>query len=158
MPEVFSKLDTTGVAVWHQSGQFELEETRNRYLQSGVQARIDPFIEAMNDAYAWADLVVCRSGAITVSEIAAAGLASILVPFPHAVDDHQTANARYLTDNGAGVLAPQASTDSNRMAEIIREILNSPERLASMASAAAELAIPDATERVAIHCLELANV
>jgi len=96
--------------VTHQAGAQHVESLRQAYSAAGLQAKTPAFIEDMAAAYAEADLVVCRAGATTVAEIAVAGVASILVPFPHAVDDHQTVNARFLADAGAAVLAPQASS------------------------------------------------
>ena len=95
--------------VRHQTGKKQVEQTRQRYQELGLTVDVQPFISDMAEAYGWADLVICRSGALTVSELAAAGVASVLVPYPFAVDDHQTANGRYLSDAGAALLAPQAS-------------------------------------------------
>jgi UDP-N-acetylglucosamine--N-acetylmuramyl-(pentapeptide) pyrophosphoryl-undecaprenol N-acetylglucosamine transferase len=107
----------------------------------------------MAAAYAEADLVVCRAGATTVAEIAAAGVASVLVPYPHAVDDHQTANARFLADAGAAVLLPQRELSAERLAELLGGF--DRVRLRDMARRARSLARPDATSAVAIACAEL---
>jgi len=112
------------------------------------------FIEDMAGAYEWADLVICRAGALTVAELAAAGVASLLVPFPHAVDDHQTSNARFLSSAGAAILLPQGQLSPERLAEI-RKL--SRQQLAQMAEKARELARPDATAVVAQACAELAR-
>ena len=90
--------------VWHQAGERGIEEARAEYSRRASTARVEAFIDDMAGAYAWADLVICRAGALTVSELAAAGVGAILVPFPAAVDDHQTHNARYLTEAGAAAL------------------------------------------------------
>ncbi|MGH8450411.1 glycosyltransferase, partial [Pseudomonas sp.] len=108
-------------------------------------------------AYGWADLVVCRSGALTVSELAAAGLPSLLVPLPHAIDDHQTRNAEYLAGEGAAFLLPQRTTGAADLAARLTEVLMQPERLNSMASTASRLAKPDATRTVVDICLEVAH-
>jgi hypothetical protein len=93
--------------VWHQAGVQHIAQARKRYQQAGLGARLAPFIEDMAEAYAWADLVICRGGALTVSELAAAGVASILVPYPHSVDDHQTRNAQFLAQVQAAIVMPQ---------------------------------------------------
>ena len=112
------------------------------------------FIDDMAGAYAWADLVICRAGALTVAELAAAGVASILVPFPHAVDDHQTGNARFLSTAGAAILLPQDQLTPERLAEL-RHL--SREQLLQMAEKAHALARPDATAAVAQACQEIAK-
>jgi UDP-N-acetylglucosamine--N-acetylmuramyl-(pentapeptide) pyrophosphoryl-undecaprenol N-acetylglucosamine transferase len=109
----------------------------------------------MAEAYAWADIVVCRAGAMTVAELAAAGCASILVPYPHAVDDHQTANARYLVSRDAGILLPQGELSAARLAEVLAELAEHREILLAMASAARACASPDAADAVAQCCLEV---
>ena len=106
-----------GLQVRHQTGRRHEDATRGFYQARGVEARIDPFIDDMAEAYGWADLVICRSGALTVAELAAAGVGAVLVPFPYAVDDHQTANGRYLADAGAAVLVQQRELS----AEVLRE-------------------------------------
>lgn len=141
--------------VTHQSGEQHIGALQAGYRAAGVQARTVAFIEDMAAAYRDADCVVCRAGATTVAEIAAAGVASVLVPFPHAVDDHQTANARYLADSGAGVLLPQDELSPERLAGIIRGL--SRERLAAMAEKARGLARPEAARAVADVCAELAR-
>jgi UDP-N-acetylglucosamine:LPS N-acetylglucosamine transferase len=111
----------------------------------------------MAHAYGWADLVVCRAGALTVSELAAAGLPSLLVPLPHAIDDHQSRNADFLAREGAAFLMPQATTGAAELAARLTEVLMQPERLNSMAANARRLAKPDATRNVVDICLEVAN-
>jgi UDP-N-acetylglucosamine--N-acetylmuramyl-(pentapeptide) pyrophosphoryl-undecaprenol N-acetylglucosamine transferase len=147
--------------VLHQAGERHADAARAAYAAAGVEAEIQPFLDDMVAAYAWADLVVCRSGALTVGELAAAGLPAILVPFPFAVDDHQTANARYLTDGGAALLAPQAALSAERLAGWLAEFAADAEsgraRLLTMAESARALAHPDATAQVAAICLEEAG-
>jgi UDP-N-acetylglucosamine--N-acetylmuramyl-(pentapeptide) pyrophosphoryl-undecaprenol N-acetylglucosamine transferase len=142
--------------VRHQAGRGKLDAARKAYDAAGVEAEVSEFLDDMAGAYAWADLVVCRSGALTVTELAAVGIGSILVPFPHAVDDHQTHNARYLTESGAGVLIPQNRLDKGRLAELLAELCADRPRLLSMAQAARRLARPDAAERVADICEQVA--
>lgn len=108
----------------------------------------------MAAAYAWADLVICRSGALTIAELSAAGVASILVPFPSAVDDHQTANARYLSQQGAAVLIQEKDLTSDKLCRLLVDFYQSRAQLLSMAQQARNLARPDATRKVAEYCLE----
>jgi len=141
--------------VTHQSGAQHAESLRRAYSAAGVSAKTPAFIEDMAAAYAEADLVVCRAGATTIAEIAAAGVASVLVPYPHAVDDHQTANARFLADAGAAVLVPQSELDAERLAGLLAGF--GRERLSEMAKLARSLGRPDATRHVAGICMELAQ-
>ncbi|TYP63277.1 undecaprenyldiphospho-muramoylpentapeptide beta-N-acetylglucosaminyltransferase [Stutzerimonas stutzeri] len=143
--------------VFHQAGKQHAEITRERYVAAGVDAEVAPFIKDMARAYAWADLVICRSGALTVCELAAAGLPSFLVPLPHAIDDHQTRNAEYLAKEGAAVLLPQATTDAAALAAQLTEVMMQPEKLKAMGATARRLARPDATRTVVDICLEVAH-
>ncbi|HUL41283.1 MAG TPA: undecaprenyldiphospho-muramoylpentapeptide beta-N-acetylglucosaminyltransferase [Burkholderiales bacterium] len=141
--------------VTHQSGARHLAALKEGYARAGVEARVEPFIDDMARCYAKSDLVICRAGAITVSEIAAAGIASILVPFPYAADDHQTHNARFLSERGAAWLLPQSELSPSSLADLLRGI--SREQLLQAASRARELGKPDATQSVARQCMELAH-
>lgn len=141
--------------VWHQAGKRNIDAAIAAYRKADIEARIDPFIEDMAEAYCWADLVLCRAGAMTIAELSAIGVASILVPFPFAVDDHQTANARYLSDNNAAVLLPQSQFNAERLRELIKEA--TPDTLHKMAEAARRMALLDATQRVANQCMEVAR-
>ena len=155
VPRALALLTGERLLLTHQSGAQHVESLRQAYSAAGVPAATPAFIEDMAAAYAEADLVVCRAGATTVAEIAAAGVASILVPYPHAVDDHQTANARFLADAGAAVLAPQSELTAARLAELIAGFDRA--RLCEMAKRARSLGRPDATEAVARVCVELAQ-
>jgi UDP-N-acetylglucosamine--N-acetylmuramyl-(pentapeptide) pyrophosphoryl-undecaprenol N-acetylglucosamine transferase len=137
--------------VRHQAGARLLDEARAAYAAAGIEAEVVPFIDDIAAAYAWADLVVCRSGAMTVSELAAAGLAAVLVPFPAAVDDHQTANARWLSDAGAAVLLPQAELSDERLAALLAE-LGDRDRLVAMAEQGRAVARLDAVPRLVAGC------
>lgn len=139
----------------HQSGVRQIDDLRAAYARAGVEGRCEAFIEDMAAALAEADVVVCRAGALTVAEIAAAGVASVLVPLPHAVDDHQSANARFLADAGAAVLLPQSELTPQRLAEVVRGFTRSA--LAEMAQKARALARPEATRLVAEQCMGLAG-
>lgn len=143
--------------VRHQCGDAKFESARKAYQAQGVEASVEPFIRDMADAYQWADLVLCRSGALTVSELCVAGAASILVPFPHAVDDHQTANARHLAEAGAAVLLPQSRFTPGSLTTLLQDLGRDRAQITKMAQAARTLARPDATERVVNYCLEAAH-
>jgi UDP-N-acetylglucosamine--N-acetylmuramyl-(pentapeptide) pyrophosphoryl-undecaprenol N-acetylglucosamine transferase len=141
--------------VTHQSGAKQIDDLRAAYAATGVEAELLPFIDDMAARYAAADLVVCRAGALTIAELAAAGVASVLVPFPHAVDDHQTGNARFLSEAGAAILLPQRELTPEKLAALLRELTR--EKLAAMAEKARALAKPEATRAVAEACLEIAR-
>ncbi len=140
--------------VTHQAGEKHLAMLEEAYRQAGVNATTQAFIRDMSAAYATADLVICRAGALTVSELAAAGIASVLVPFPSAVDDHQTFNARYLADRSAAVLLPQADLTPRGLADLL--IGFSREKLLDMANRARALGKPDAAQIVAERCMAAA--
>lgn len=142
--------------VWHQTGLQHIEAARQAYRSAGVEVRLDAFIDDMASAYRWADLVLCRAGALTIAELAAVGVASILVPYPYAVDDHQTTNAAYLVDAGAAALLPQSQLTPQRLQEQL-QLLQQPQRLAEMARRARDKAMPDAAQRVAAYCLSAAG-
>ena len=141
----------------HQAGELTLDAARTAYAQAGVEADVTPFISDMADAYAWADLVVCRAGALTVSELAAAGVASVLVPYPYAVDDHQTGNARYLADVAAARLMPQTELTAESLGAVLAELFGDTRRLLEMAEAARGRAEPEAAERIARACWEVSG-
>jgi UDP-N-acetylglucosamine--N-acetylmuramyl-(pentapeptide) pyrophosphoryl-undecaprenol N-acetylglucosamine transferase len=142
--------------VLHQTGNRHLESVQRAYQRAGVKAAaIMPFLDNMAFFYDQADLVVCRAGALTIAELAAAGLASILIPFPFAVDDHQTYNARFLSERDAAILVPNKDLTPQRLAELIGEMTR--ERALEMASAARAAALPDAAKRVAEVCEELVS-
>ncbi|MCP5143022.1 MAG: undecaprenyldiphospho-muramoylpentapeptide beta-N-acetylglucosaminyltransferase [Chromatiales bacterium] len=143
--------------VRHQAGEATLETARQAYADNSVEAEVTPFIEDMAEAYAWADFAICRAGAMTVAELAAAGLPAILVPFPHAVDDHQTANARYLSDAGAALLCPQYEMQPPLLAARIHDMCRRPRRH-DMVTRALSMAMPDATQRVVAQILDAAGI
>ena len=141
--------------VIHQTGRDRVDAVRENYRSLGVDADVREFIDDMANAYGWADMAVCRSGALTVAELAAAGLPGLLVPYPHAVDDHQTANARYLVDRGAARLLPEASLTAETLALALRQLLDgSGGVLIEMQAAARAAAVPGAAERLASLCLQ----
>jgi UDP-N-acetylglucosamine--N-acetylmuramyl-(pentapeptide) pyrophosphoryl-undecaprenol N-acetylglucosamine transferase len=143
--------------VRHQAGERWIDAGRASYAQAGVRADVRPFIEDMSEAYAWADLVICRSGALTVSELAAVGVASVLVPFPDAVDDHQAYNAQYLVREGAAVLISDRELTAERLASELQRLCAGRGKLLAMAERARLLAKPRAADELAASCLELAR-
>jgi len=142
--------------VRHQCGAKLADGARAAYAQASVEASVEPFIDDMAAAYAWADLVVCRAGALTLAELAAAGVGAVLVPFPFAVDDHQTHNARSAVAAGAALLLPETEATPERLHEILEPLLADRTRMLAMARAARTLAKPDATAGIAAVCLEVA--
>jgi UDP-N-acetylglucosamine--N-acetylmuramyl-(pentapeptide) pyrophosphoryl-undecaprenol N-acetylglucosamine transferase len=156
-PAVASLGRSVVVVVRHQAGERNLAAARAAYAAHGLDVEPLAFIDDMAASYAWADLVLCRAGAMTVAELAAAGVGAVLVPFPFAVDDHQSANARYLGDAGAAVVVPEPELSPTRLAALLADLAAARERLAAMAAAARRLAVLDAGERVANACLEAAR-
>jgi UDP-N-acetylglucosamine--N-acetylmuramyl-(pentapeptide) pyrophosphoryl-undecaprenol N-acetylglucosamine transferase len=154
LPRALALIDAAGrPVVTHQAGERHLESLQKKYSAEGVKAETVAFIDDMAARYAEADLVICRAGAMTVAEIAAGGMASVLVPFPHAVDDHQTANARFLADRGAAFLLPQGKLTPESLATLIRSLDRGA--LLAMARKAREMGKPDAARAVADRCAEL---
>jgi UDP-N-acetylglucosamine--N-acetylmuramyl-(pentapeptide) pyrophosphoryl-undecaprenol N-acetylglucosamine transferase len=137
------------VQVRHQCGEKLRGDAERAYVRAGVAATVEPFIADMAAAYANADLVVCRAGALTLAELCAAGVGSVLVPFPQAVDDHQTRNAEYLVERGAALLLPQGEHLAEELHATLAALAADPARRLAMAEAARALATPDAAERVA---------
>ena len=148
---------TISLDVLHQCGESQVQAATEAYAQAGVTARIVPFIENMADVYGWADIVVCRAGALTLAEVCAAGIASVLVPLPIAADDHQTFNAEHLVKHGAGVRVAEGEDFEERLAVAITELAADPELRLSRAIAARKLARPDAARVVAEAALAEAN-
>ena len=140
--------------VLHQAGEKLIDALRNNYKQAEVQAQCVPFVDDMAALYANVDVLICRAGAMTVSELAAVGVGSIMVPFPSAVDDHQTANARLLTEANAGTLLPQTELTPERLADMLRALTR--EQLLQQASNARSVAKPNATYDVAKICVQTA--
>lgn len=157
MPQMLLALQAAGChplpVVWHQCGDAHAEVTASAYAQAGLEGvRCAPFIEDMAEAYAWADLVLCRAGALTVAELAVMSRPSLLLPLPQAIDDHQRRNALYLSDRGAALLLSQASLTAQSLAEEILALLRDPQRLADMSREAGACAMPAATDAVVERC------
>lgn len=141
------------VSVRHQAGRALHAEAVAAYREAGIEAAVVPFIDDMASAYAWADLVVCRAGALTLAELCAAGVGAILVPFPHAVDDHQTRNAEALVERGAAILLPESPTLAAALANALGRLARDPGLRLDMARAARHLALPEAARHIADHVL-----
>ena len=146
-----------GIIVRHQCGERMRDAAVAAYANAGVDASVEPFIADMAAAYAWADLVVCRAGALTLAELCAAGVGSVLVPLPTAVDDHQTKNAQYLVERGAAVLLKQGDALAERLAGTLRTLVPDPAQRLLMAEAARSIAMTDAADRVADAVLQEAR-
>lgn len=156
VPKALASLDADRrPAVLHQSGARQLDALKANYAAAAVEGVCVAFIDDMARALGEADFVICRGGALTVAEVSTVGVAAVFVPLPHAVDDHQSANARFLSVSGAAVLLPQPEFTPQRLADLIRGFTR--EALLDMAQKARTLAKPDATRRVAEACMELAR-
>jgi len=143
------------IEVRHQCGRNQKQMVEQAYQHTPVTVTVTEFIDDMPAAYAWSDLVIARAGAMTVAELAAAGAAAILCPYPFAVGDHQTANARYLVSHKAAILVPQQQFAVERVGRLLNDFANDRDRLLQMATAARQSACPDATQKVAAACLEV---
>lgn len=140
--------------VRHQAGKGRAEDTSKAYADVSGAVEVTEFIVDMADAFQWADIVICRSGALTVSELAAAGVGSILVPFPYAVDDHQTRNAEFLVEAGAALLMQESTTDAALLSGTLGELMGDRDKLLKMAESARAVSVPDSANRVASMCME----
>ncbi len=146
------------VIVRHQSGERGFEQTQTAYRDAAVAAEVTAFIDDVAAAYAWADIVICRAGALTVAEVAAAGLAAIFIPLPSAVDDHQTRNAEFLVTRGAALRLAERGLDATQLADALRKLLRDRAALLAMAEKARDLARPSATRELGEYCLAAAGV
>ena len=154
VPHALAKLNN--IDVWHQSGKGNAKPVNELYHSLGVTTvNVSEFITDMAAAYDWADLLICRAGALTVAEVAAAGVPAVFVPLPHAVDDHQTKNAESLTKRGAAILMPQKAMSAEKLAEQIAQWQKEPRQLQKMAQLSRSAAILDATDRVVSECKAL---
>jgi len=143
--------------VWHQTGKLDFETVQRSYRSIPVRTTVESFIKNMAEAYGWADLVICRSGALTVSEIAVVGVASILIPFPYAVDDHQYHNGSYLANAGAAEMVRQKELTDERLTRMIQSFVKDRHRLITMADTARTLAKPEALSTIVSTCQRLAT-
>jgi len=158
VPAALALMGEEAPEVWHQTGKSGCKTTQDLYKSLGVAGRVDPFITDMASAYSWADLVVCRSGGATVSELAVAGKASILVPYPWHKDQQQLHNARYLVDRKAAYLLEQSQMNDQSLARLLRQLVKDKNQLRAMSVAAREAACLDAAQLVSDHCMEVAGV
>jgi len=157
LPQALALLDPDQrPEVLHQCGTRGLDEARAAYAEAGVEAQVTAFIDDMAAIYGWADLAVCRAGALTLAELSAAGLGALLVPFPHAVDDHQTRNAEVFVAVGAAEVKQESDLDIKILAQRLAALLGDRRQLLAMAEAARTLAKPDAAQVIAQACLEVA--
>ncbi|MCW8910597.1 MAG: undecaprenyldiphospho-muramoylpentapeptide beta-N-acetylglucosaminyltransferase [Gammaproteobacteria bacterium] len=152
VPQALVKIDAQQrPLIRHQAGIKNIEQAVNNYNTLNIKADVTAYIDDMAEAYAWADIVLCRAGAMSVSELAAAGVASILVPYPHAVDDHQTANAKYLSDRNAAILLQQNELTPDALLKILNGLTR--EATLEMANKARQSGMPESTRLVAEQCL-----
>ena len=159
IPQALTEIeDEQRPQVIHQTGLKNIESAKALYANAGVDADVQAFIDDMSAAYEWADLVICRSGAMTVFELAAAGVASILVPYPHAVDDHQTHNAHYLEEAGAAIIKQQHELSVKWLVDVINDFSANRKKLLDMAVAARKLAIPGSAKTIADACLTAGGI
>lgn len=159
LPEVINTLDFT-LDVWHQTGSRHIDEVTALYGEEALTMKsieLSPFIDDMAKAYAWADLAICRAGAMTISELTVAGVPAILIPYPHAIDDHQTVNANWMASNGAAVVLPQAELSASALRHHLKRFNKRREVLDKMRGRAKALGMHDATESVVQVCLRLAK-
>jgi UDP-N-acetylglucosamine--N-acetylmuramyl-(pentapeptide) pyrophosphoryl-undecaprenol N-acetylglucosamine transferase len=158
LPAVFKALAKDNkLSIWHQTGKGYLSEVSESYQASEIDAQVKEFIYDMDKAYAWADIVICRAGALTVSEIAAAGKMAVFVPYPHAVDDHQTANANYLVDRQAALLIQQKNMNTANLTALLKPYIDNKELIKEIAKKAKQAASLHATQDVANLCIELSK-
>jgi UDP-N-acetylglucosamine--N-acetylmuramyl-(pentapeptide) pyrophosphoryl-undecaprenol N-acetylglucosamine transferase len=159
IPQALEKVEiNTRPEVIHQTGLKNIDSAKNNYLNAGVEAKVEAFIDDMSSVYEWADLVICRAGAMTVFELAAAGVASILVPYPYAVDDHQTVNACYLEKAGASIIRQQNALTVDWLVDEINDFSVNRKKLLDMAIAARKLAIPQSAKNIADACLSAGGI
>lgn len=155
LPEELARVLAENPAeIRHQAGRGRIDEAAQAYASAGLAAQVDEFIDDMAAAYGWADLVICRAGAATVSEVAAAGVAALFVPLPTAVDDHQTANARWLSDHQAALLLPQRGLEQGDLSGVLKNYLHR-DALTALAEAARARAVIDSADKVAAICQEV---
>ena len=156
LPAALTCLDANvQIEIWHQTGECNYTRAKENYaaIKTSCQVRIDPYIDDMAAAYTWADIVLCRAGALTIAELCAVGIASILVPFPYAVDDHQTTNARFLSEQGGALLFSEAELEAQKLVAVLSDYSLARDKLIQMAKSARQLAKPDATRTVGDICM-----
>ncbi len=140
--------------IWHQAGEKKQSFTQEQYKLHGINGRVDAFINDMQEAYGWADLVICRAGAITVAELSVAGVGAIFIPYPYAVDDHQTANAATLVNAGAALMVKEKHLTAEKLADVLEDLLRNRSKLKSFSEATKAFAKPQAARDVAKVCIQ----
>jgi UDP-N-acetylglucosamine--N-acetylmuramyl-(pentapeptide) pyrophosphoryl-undecaprenol N-acetylglucosamine transferase len=156
LPQALALVDSNiRPEVMHQTGKSHCEQTQALYTAAGIEAQVVPFIDKMDEAYSWADFAICRAGALTVAELCCAGLGSILIPFPYAIDDHQTVNGKLLVEQGSATMIQQKELTATMLAAEITKLCDSRSRLLEMAMRARELSKIGAASRVAKVCMEV---
>lgn len=156
IPQTIKSLDSQiRPDVWHQTGKGKLQQTLSDYRELGIQARCEEFIDQMDEAYQWADIIICRSGALTVSEIAVVGIPAVFVPYPYAIDDHQKTNALWLVENDSAFMIEESDLTMETLTETLELLLKDRDRLDTMSKNMKKIAIPDATDRVVAICQEV---
>jgi len=157
LPDVVEKFSVETLSVIHQTGKGHYQNVKNIYQNKGLHVDVQEFITDMDKSYAWADVIICRSGALTVSEIAVVGLPAIFIPLPHAVDDHQTKNAQDLVNKEAAILIPQKELNVKKLSDYLRTFSQNRQLLIEMSKKSKNTAIFDSTERVANICIDIVN-
>ncbi|MCP4326673.1 MAG: undecaprenyldiphospho-muramoylpentapeptide beta-N-acetylglucosaminyltransferase [Alteromonadales bacterium] len=157
LPEVIEQFSNEQLTVIHQTGKGHYQQVKESYKNKGLKVDVQEFITDMDKSYAWADVVICRAGALTVSEIAVVGLPAIFVPLPHAVDDHQTKNAQDLVNKEAAILIPQKQLNGKKLSDYLHSFSQNRQLLIDMSKKSKKTAIIDATERVANICEQIVN-
>jgi UDP-N-acetylglucosamine--N-acetylmuramyl-(pentapeptide) pyrophosphoryl-undecaprenol N-acetylglucosamine transferase len=156
IPEMLSLLPAAErPEVFHQTGEKLFSTTQKLYESKQISANLVPFVEDMASAYNWADLVICRAGALTIAELCAAGLGAVLVPYPHAVDDHQTANAQFMVQHNAALCLQQNELTAERLRDIVKQFSQAPEQSLAMAQAAYQLRRVNVTAEIYRICQEI---
>ena len=141
--------------IWHQTGIGKQQQVSKDYKELGIDARIDEFIEDVTEAYCWADLIICRAGALTVSEVAIVGLPAIFIPYPYAIDNHQSVNAQWLVNNNASEMIEQSDLNAMSLSKMLNELLSDQQKMNEYARALKKLSLPDSAARVASICEEV---
>jgi UDP-N-acetylglucosamine--N-acetylmuramyl-(pentapeptide) pyrophosphoryl-undecaprenol N-acetylglucosamine transferase len=156
VPHAINQLPKSiSLSIWHQTGKDKSQQVSKDYKDLNIDARIDEFIEDVTEAYRWADLIICRAGALTVSEVAIVGLPAIFIPYPHAIDNHQVVNAQWLVKNNAAEMIEQSNLDANSLSGMLNNFLSDKQRMDDYSLALKKLAIPNSAQQVANICEEV---
>ena len=158
MPKALRHLNNEKISVWHQTGKNKKDTTVELYKDVVCENRVEEFIDDMSQAYSWSHIVVCRAGALTVSELAAVGVGSVLIPFPYAIDDHQTHNAKFLEDAGAAILVQQSDITLESFVSILQDLIDNPKKIEAMAKQAKSKAKLGVAKKIVDACEDACNV